>query len=234
MKRLAGFLAVLVLVLFCLGLAGCGGKKETGGQPAPGKPAKEESLAGLLAKGQKITKEGMSYEYVLTTAAGKMAGKVWLQDKKMKIEGVTSGLKVITIIDGDAGTAYAYYPAQNMAMKVSAQGLGAQTNSPTDYTKNADPARIKVLGTTVYDGVRCRVILVKDAASGIETKMWVREDYGIPVRVETTTPDGAQVVMEYKNVKIGPQPPDTFKLPAGVKITDVNAMMKQLPQVPGR
>lgn len=36
MKRLAAFLAVLVLVLICLGLAGCGGKKETGGAARAG------------------------------------------------------------------------------------------------------------------------------------------------------------------------------------------------------
>jgi hypothetical protein len=39
--------------------------------------------------------------------------------------------------------------------------------------------------------------------------------------------------MEYKNLKVGPQPPDAFKLPTGVKITDMNEMMKQMPQIPG-
>jgi hypothetical protein len=39
--------------------------------------------------------------------------------------------------------------------------------------------------------------------------------------------------MEYKNLKVGPQSPGVFELPAGVKITDVNEMMKQMPQMPG-
>jgi len=35
--------------------------------------------------------------------------------------------------------------------------------------------------------------------------------------------------MEYKNLKVGPQPEETFKLPDGVQITDINQMMKQMP-----
>ncbi|MBC7325977.1 MAG: hypothetical protein H5T99_11820 [Moorella sp. (in: Bacteria)] len=63
-------------------------------------------------------------------------------------------------------------------------------------------------------------------------RMWVREDYGLPVRVEVTSAAGGKTVMEYKNLRVGPLPPDTFKLPTGVEVTDINQLMKQLPSLP--
>ncbi|HAU30944.1 MAG: Uncharacterized protein XD78_1116 [Desulfotomaculum sp. 46_296] len=230
MKRLAAFLAVSVLILFCLGLAGCGGKKDAAEQLAPA--GKEEPVAGLFAKGQRI--EGMAYDYILTAPGAKMTGKAWVQGKKLRTEGVVGGQKIVTIIDGDANIVYSYYPSQNMAVMVSVGDMGKETQTPADYTKGVDPNAVKVAGTMVCDGAKCKVILVQGEGGSGEVRMWVREDYGIPVRVETTAPDGTKVVMEYKNVKIEPQSPELFKLPAGVKITDVNAMMKQLPQVPRR
>lgn len=234
MRKPALFWVAVAFLLTCL--TGCGGgKKETGGEPAPAKSSErqetgEEPLAEVFAKGKKI--EGMSYEYILTMPTGKMTGKVWMQGEKMRTEGTVSGQRIVTIVDGETNTVYTYYPDQNRAVKLSAGEQGEETQSPTDYVENTDPAAAKVLETTVYDGVKCRVVLVQ-SPDGSEVKMWVREDYGIPIRVETTAPDGTKVVMEYKNLKVGPQPPETFKLPAGVQVTDLNEMMKGLPQMPG-
>ena len=38
------------------------------------------------------------------------------------------------------------------------------------------------------------------------------------------------MTIEYKNMKIGAQASDLFKLPAGVKIQDMNEMMKNMPK----
>jgi outer membrane lipoprotein-sorting protein len=232
--RKAALFWVAAALLVCL--AGCGGgKKEAGGEPAPAKSSarqktSEEPLAEVFAKGKKI--EGMSYEYILTVPAGKMTGRVWMQGKKVRTEGTVSGQRIITLVDGETNTVYTYYPDQNRAVKLSAGEQGEETQSPTDYIENTDLASAKILETTVYDGVKCRVVLVQ-SQDGSELRMWVREDYGLPVRVETTAPDGTKAVMEYKNLKVGPQPPETFKLPAGVQVTDLNEMMKGLPRVPG-
>jgi len=50
------------------------------------------------------------------------------------------------------------------------------------------------------------------------TKMWLRKDIGMPVRVEQTTSEGP-IVIEYKNYQIGPQDDSLFEIPAGVDIT---------------
>ncbi|MEW6388679.1 MAG: hypothetical protein AB1491_14295, partial [Thermodesulfobacteriota bacterium] len=86
----------------------------------------------------------------------------------------------------------------------------------------------KVLETVVYDGVRCRVVAVPAADGREEVRLWMREDYGIPVRVEVTSAAGGKTVMEYKNLQVGPLPPDTFKLPPGVEVTDLNKMIERI------
>lgn len=181
MRKPALFWVAVAFLLTCL--TGCGGgKKETGGEPAPAKSSErqetgEEPLAEVFAKGKKI--EGMSYEYILTMPTGKMTGKVWMQGEKMRTEGTVSGQRIVTIVDGETNTVYTYYPDQNRAVKLSAGEQGEETQSPTDYVENTDPAAAKVLETTVYDGVKCRVVLVQ-SPDGSEVKSGCARITGFP------------------------------------------------------
>ena len=59
------------------------------------------------------------------------------------------------------------------------------------YIKDIAPEKIKELPRELYDGVWCRVLLRQD---NLTTKMWVREDYGLPARVEITDANGARTV----------------------------------------
>ena len=52
--------------------------------------------------------------------------------------------------------------------------------------------------------------------------MWISEEHGLPLRVEANE-GGVKTVLEYKNIKVGPIPDDTFKMPAGVEIMDMPA-----------
>jgi outer membrane lipoprotein-sorting protein len=232
LKKWLSFCLVAILFLSCLALAGCGGKKETG--PAPGeKPAAsktggDESAASLFAKARDI--KGMSYDYVMTMPNETVSGKVWMQGKNVKTEGTADGQKIVSIINGDTNTCYAYYPDQNTAMRMTSEGEAQETKAPTDYTEDVDPLALKFVETAVFDGAKCKVYTWQSAEGTM--KYWVRADYGIPVRVETTLADGTQMVMEYKNLKVGPVPAKTFELPAGVQVTDMNEMMNQMPQIP--
>ncbi|MHB8986804.1 MAG: LolA family protein [Eubacteriales bacterium] len=236
MKKYLSLLALLVIVSFSFSLSGCGGKKDTAGQPSGEPPkseqtAKEEPLADLLAKGKKI--EGMSYDYSIASKEITTSGKVWLSDKKVKSESTVNGTKLISIFDGGSNTVITYYPEQNKAMKISTGNTDNTAETPTEYAGDIDASKAKVLETTVYDGARCKVIQVENPGGKEKSKMWIREDYGIPVKVEITSSDGTQMVMEYKNLKIGKQPAEVFELPAGVVVTDMGDMMKNLPQMPG-
>lgn len=218
-----------VIILSGLILAGCGGSKSTTSQPT--ETAKTETISDIFAKGQKI--DGLAYEYTITASDMVLNGKVWMMGKKMKTESVMDAQKIISYIDGDTNSAIIYYPDRNEATKVSAgqaeeQDVGSET--PLDYTSGIDQTAVKELETVVYDGVKCRVVEVTDKDSKAVTKMWIREDYGIPMRIESTDPTGQKFLMEYKNMKVGSLSADVFQLPTGVKITDMSELMKQMQQ----
>jgi len=229
--------ATIISIVICfmvLGLlaAGCGGTKQsTAPGPSPSsQPAepKQESVSDLFAKGQKIS--GLSYDFVMTAKEEKpLTGKMWISGKKMKSEMMIENNKMMTIIDGDANVVYTYNPAENMAMKIPLNNQVKTTDTPDKFTKDVDAGKVKVLETTTYDGVKCRVLLITDEPNKTQTKMWVREDYGIPLRVETTDLNGAKTVMEYKNMTVGAVPSDVFQLPSGVPVTDMGEMMKRMP-----
>lgn len=238
MKKAFPLFLVVFIVLSGFSLTGCGGgEKNSGSQPAQSQstttqPAKDESVASLFSKGKQI--EGMSYDYTLTAKNNVMSGKVWMQGKKVKTEATVAGQKMFTIMDGD--TMYTYNPAENTAIKISLKESQKDNkkpaDTPSDYTEGMDMSTVSLLESTIYDGVKCKVISVKEKDNKAQMKMWVREDYGIPIRVETTEPEGGTVVMEYKNLKVGSLSSDLFQLPAGMQVTDMSEMMKQIPQMP--
>ena len=229
MKKKTMVIAVICSMIIGLFAVGCGGSKQSTAPGAGSQQAepKQESVADLFAKGQKIS--GLSYDFVMTAKEEKpLTGKMWIAGKKMKSEMTVENNKMTMIIDGDAKVAYTYNPAENAAMKIPLNNQVKTTDTPDKFTKDVDAAKVKVLETTTYDGVKCRVLLVTDEATKTQSKMWVREDYGIPMRVEVTDPNGSKMLMEYKNMKVGALQPDVFQLPPGVTITDMSEMMKKM------
>ena len=240
MKKRSLSLVILVVFLVSMILTGCAGAAKETGNPAAAAPqntnsaeqakaqtAKEESIADLFAKGKKL--EGLSYDYAYTDKEASMNGKGWVQSNKFKMESTVEGKKMITIFDGDSFIGYD--PAQNTAFKLSPD-KAKQTKTPADIVSENESKgdKIKVLETVTYDGVKCRVISLTEADGKAQTKMWIREDYGIPIRVEVNETNGSKSVLEYKNVKVGALPADTFKLPAGVQVTDISQITGQVPK----
>ncbi|MFZ3132958.1 MAG: hypothetical protein WA125_18075 [Desulfosporosinus sp.] len=149
----------------------------------------------------------------------------------MKFDVTVEGQNMIILIDGDSFIGY--YPNENTALKLT-MDKAKQSKTPNDFLEeaNSQADMYKSLETTVYDGVKCRVISLSGSDGKDLKKMWVCEDYGIFVKVETVSPDGNKSVLEYKNMKVGPIPEAAFKLPDGVQVTDINELTKQLPQIP--
>ncbi len=220
----------VLCVLLVFFIAGCGSKpasESTSGQSQSptqtSQEAKEPSLSEVLAKGQGV--KSMSYDFVMTGPQFTQTGKVWLDGDHVKTDSTVNGERMVTFFDRATNTIITYYPEQNQAVKLSA---GADTNeapSPSDYTGNLDPAKVKLLRTETYDGVTCKVVEVI-SPSGQEEKvlLWLREDLGLPVKVEVTAPSGEKTTMEYKNLKVGPIPAETFELPPGVQVMDLGQM----------
>ncbi len=231
MKKLTLLLLAMCFAIVSLGIVGCGGGKPDAASSAKqdtASTAKQETVGDLFAKGKNL--QGMSYDFEMTTKEIKMSGKMWLSGKKMKSAMKIDNMTMVTLIDGDNNVAYTYNAAEGMAIKVPIDNNLKTADTPDKFTKNVNAAKLKEIETTTYEGVKCRVVLSEDADSKTQTKMWIREDYGIPMRVEVSGTDGSQMVMAYKNLKVGAQPADVFQLPTGVKIMDMGDMMKNLPK----
>lgn len=122
-------------------------------------------------------------------------------------------------------------PSQGKLLKIPFDPAKA-AKSPDQYSKETDAAKVKLLETVNYDGVSCKVVLLDPKSDQSQVKMWVREDYGIPAKVEVTEAGVLHMTTEYKNIKVGPVPPETFALPQGVPVIDMGEMMKQIPVKP--
>ncbi|OPX86194.1 MAG: hypothetical protein A4E53_03104 [Pelotomaculum sp. PtaB.Bin104] len=236
MKRILSLALVLAFLVSSLFSSGCSSKKEEGSpagsqQTTGTSTGSEESLASIFAKSKNV--EGISYDYTITAQGQTISGKMWISGEKVKTETAMEGKKIISIIDSNA--LLSYFPDENRAMKMT---LGQQSNEPSnnalEYGEdiNTAPDKYKVLERTVYDGVMCRVVAVTGADGKEVMKMWVREDYGFPVRVETVEANGGKTIIEYKNINIGKQPAEIFQLPAGVQVTDTGDMLKGLTNMP--
>jgi outer membrane lipoprotein-sorting protein len=228
---------VLFVMACAISLAGCGGDKKEAPAAVPATtaaktaPAQEEPIQSIFAKAKQSP--GMTYDSVITMKGMTADSRTWVDQGKVKMEQNIQGRKFVMYFDGEV--MYQYDPASNVAMmfplKEMSEKRPAKPN-PTDYTDQMAPNSMKVVESVMVDNVRCRVITYTMKDNDGTVKMWIREDYGIPVRTEMTGKDGEKVITENKNLKIGALPPETFKLPAGAQVKDMSEMMKQLPPKP--
>lgn len=231
-KPLTWIIACLCLLIVSGLLAGCGGdKKEAAAPPAAQPAAQTESIEAIFAKAKQMP--GISYESVITAKDMTVNAKIWVEKNKVKMEQTVRDQKFVMYFDGE--DMYQYDAGKNIAMKFpikAMEGKGIKRPDPAAYTEQMAPGSLKVLETVVYEGVKCRVVSYTMKEGEQAVKMWIREDYGFPMRMEIVMKNGDKIMTENKNVKIGAIPEDTFKLPAGAKIQDMSEMMKSLPQTP--
>ena len=217
MKRWLVLLLTMVLLTLNLAACGGGGTEQAAVPPADETKAQQDkasvnSLDELLAKAGQAKE--LSFE-MITTMSGDQpissTSKMFISGEKARMEMDAMGVQMITIID-DEGNAYIYDPLNNNAMKMPASQ--EEIDSPGDWTEGTSD--IEVIGEETIDGLDCLVAM--GISEGMETKIWVRKDIGMPARVEI---EEKQAVIEYKNYKIGPQDPALFQIPADAVITEL-------------
>ncbi|MDY6958780.1 MAG: hypothetical protein SVK08_06440 [Halobacteriota archaeon] len=178
------------------------------------------SLSDLLSKARDSS--SVKYDMVMSGGpTGTITTKVWSTKEMTKTESTVMGQNVITIVDNEEMIMYTYYPSQNMAMKMnfSDSQTSSGTESFEDVYDNYNPT---IVGTETIDGKMCTVIEY-DADGAVSTKMWIWQEYGFPIKVESTQSIAGSpttMVMEMKNIEFGSIPDSVFELPAGVEIQD--------------
>ncbi len=185
-------------------------------------PTEETSLSNLLSKARDSS--SVSYDMVMT--GGPMdttvTMKVWSTEKMSKMESTVMGQTSIVIIDNEEMVMFTYSPLTNTAMKMdfSESQESSGTESFEDVSEDYDPT---IVGTETIDGKKCTV--VEYDADDATSKMWVWQEHGFPIKVETTSSvagTSTTMVIEMKNIEFGPISDSVFDLPEGVEIQDTS------------
>lgn len=221
---------IMVCLLGCLLVVGCS-KDEQAAPTSNDNPTVEQSneaansegngdaevtLEKLFANAREV--EGMKYEMVTTIPSMNQVStaQVWWSGDRIRIEAEAEGMKTITITNS-AGETFFYQPDQNMAMKLTTTDDEAE--AAADWAESEeDLAGMKIVGNEDYDGYSC--VIVEQEEEGAVTRMWMRKDIGMPVKMESTH-EGETVTMEFKNIELGQQPDDLFEIPAGVQVVQM-------------
>ncbi len=226
---------VLAGVFLMAAVVGCGSKEPAANTPAgtqtpaqtqtETKPEGNSELSSIMKAASQV--KGMSFDMVMTMSTSDNQsivsnGKMYVQEEKVRMEMESMGMKTITLAKTPEEI-YIYIPATNSAMKMTTPQEG--TEPPNSWARESgDTTGMTVVGEEKKDGYDC---LVVTEADDTDTKMWIRKDIGMPVRMESKTDEGT-IVIEYKNYNLAAQPDNLFELPAGTQITSMPA----LPNVP--
>lgn len=231
MKKSIAILLSLLLIAALLSLAGC--SKDKAGEQAASTKVTEKTTNSDTSELEKLFKsanaaKGFSYDMVSTVKGpqGTMTsqGKLYVSGKKMRMEMETQGMKSIILYNG-SGDAYMYIPSTKTAMKTP-----MPKEKPADQwaASEQDLTKFKIVDHETIDGVAC--VVVTTAENEVPVKAWLREDIGLPARMEYGD-DTNKTVIEYKNYQVGPQDDSLFNLPAGVQVMDMSKI--QGGQIPG-
>ncbi len=265
MKKLISLMMVLVLMLSCIALVACGDDdEEEGGATADATAqatadataeataeATEEATADETAEPQTPTAAPTGGLVDLLSGAADidclsaemtMSGpgmpsaitKMWLKEGNVRTETDMMGMETITIMDAEAEMMYMITGGSAMSME-----LPLDTGSPVEQAEAIMDYYPEEVGSDTIDGKDCTVF--EYDMEGAKTKMWIWEDKGIPLRVETTTPEGMMVI-EYTDIDFDCASDSMFELPEGVDVMDMGEMpgmpdmsdfdMSDLPDMP--
>jgi outer membrane lipoprotein-sorting protein len=230
---------ILIAGLMVVSATGCSKKEtpETAQPPAQNSQSQSQTQPGTdlgtLMKSAAAVKQ-MSFDSVMTMTSNNTtttsAGKIYISDTKMRMETEMNGMKSITISKSPSEI-YIYNPDTKTAMKLTSS-TDDSAEIPTEWAQaSGDTSRYKIIGEEKKDGFDCVVVQYTDPANAaVTSKMWVRKDNGLPVRVEAKTSDGT-IVSEYKNYNLGTQDASLFELPAGTQIVSfpTNPNLPNLP-----
>ena len=160
---------------------------------------------------------------VVSTHGGRtMTSKMFIKDKKVRMEG--QGQQGYTIMRGDKEVVWMVKPAQNSYMEMKAN----PARKPMVDEKVQGEVNRKLIGSETIDNHPTQKYEVTYTTRGKSEKMyqWMATDIKFPIK--TAAVDGSWTT-EYKNIKIGGQPDSLFEVPGGYTKTST-PMMPGMPK----
>jgi hypothetical protein len=153
-----------------------------------------------------------SADRVIESEAGTMQGKVYATKDKERTETTMQGMTSVMIIRRDKKLGYMLMPMQKMYRQMDFGQAQQQSGS-----QPADDVDISEVGSETIEGqatTKYKLVLKDGSAGGF---MWITRD-GIVMKMDTLMKSGrkkTRMTITLQNLKIGPQDPALFEVPAG-------------------
>lgn len=139
--------------------------------------------------------------------------KTWEKPNRVRMETTEQGASVVILVNADTQTVFRFLPAQNIAQKMP---YPSPARTAMQAVRALASLNTMVTGTEKLGGKDCMVVSFQ--AGDSQTRMWLWQERGFPLRLEETALAGKTVV-EYSNVDFAAIPDSTFELPTGVTVT---------------
>ncbi|MBN1189119.1 MAG: outer membrane lipoprotein carrier protein LolA [Dehalococcoidales bacterium] len=167
-----------------------------------------------------------SMKFDMVMSDGMMVSKMYQKGKKSRMETNMMGSDMIVITDGDKQVSYMWMVDENKAMMTDMEeDTPAASQTSIEDLWDAD---LVYEGTEVLDGKTCSVVEYSQiTAQGKMTgKVWIWQEKGVPLRMETGISGAAQqgmnmnIVIDFENYEFTDLPDSLFELPPDVEIVD--------------
>jgi outer membrane lipoprotein-sorting protein len=162
-----------------------------------------------------------SSDTIMTGSGRSVKGKIFMKDKKMRME--NKGMPGYNIIRSDRNLMWMVMPSSKSYMEMKVD----PANKPKTEEKIAGEITRKKIGSETINGHPTDKYEITYTNKGKTDKMyqWMATDIKFPVK--TAAVDGS-FSQEYKNIKMGGQPDSLFEVPSGYKKMTMPAMPKGL------
>ncbi len=187
----------------------------TPAEPTPPEPSGD--IAKILDKATDI--HCANYKQVMSGIGAPTATTtVWMKDDKIKTESDIQGMTSSTLIDMGEGKAYTV--VMGMATEID---IPSGNNSPVDQAESVMQYSPSVVGSETIDGKEC--IIAEYTVEGHSTKMWIWEDNGFPLKIESKTAQGT-LTIEHKDISFDCADDSVFEIPE-------SSGSFEMPDIPG-
>lgn len=241
-------LLLILLMIPVLAFYGCGGNddnEETTGDSPAGQETEgtDEEEGEMDEEEEESMDEDESGEIDLETLFGSMeyptnfyyemtmeseemgsyTTQIWIMDEKMRSEGEWEGQMFVTIQDEEHY--YTLDPNTMTAMRFPIEESDTMMDDFDDeprideFAVDEDWENLSYEGEETLNGVQTYVII--DRSDEAEYKMWIHQEYGIPMRMESSgaSPED-DYVMEVTNLQVGEVSDEDFEIPDDYEIMD--------------
>ncbi|ACD82223.1 Conserved hypothetical protein [Methylacidiphilum infernorum V4] len=147
-----------------------------------------------------------SVSQVIKVGSGEIIQRIFVDGDKIRVEGPTGIQQQINIIRKDKKIIYTLFPDEHIYFEHPIK----EETPLYDITPGDPSAKWTLLGTENLQGALCSKYLMESKAG--KATFWIEKETGAPIQI---MPEKGNIVVVWKDYKVGPQPEDLFVIPSG-------------------